>query len=113
MILTYKPKKLGKSVANLPAIKKNFGTMAKDVNIRINELTHATSLEDMRFLPKANCHELSQNLEGHLAVDVSVNHRIIFKPANNPIPLKTDGGLDWTRVTEITIIEIAFDYHKK
>ncbi|MDP3912314.1 MAG: killer suppression protein HigA [Bacteroidota bacterium] len=113
MIITYKPNKLGKTVANLSAIKKNYGTMAKDVNTRINELTHATSLEDMRFLPQANCHELFQNLEGHLAVDVSVNHRIIFKPANDPIPLKTDGGLDWTKVTEVTIIEIAYDYHKK
>lgn len=111
MIISYKPNKLGKTVANLSAIKKNYGTMAKDVNTRINELTHATSLEDMRFLPQANCHELFQNLVGHLAVDVSGNHRIIFKPANDPIPLKTDGGLDWTKVTEVTIIEIAYDYH--
>ncbi|OFX58362.1 MAG: hypothetical protein A2066_14685 [Bacteroidetes bacterium GWB2_41_8] len=113
MILSYKPTKLGKTVAGLSAIKKNYGTMAKDVNTRINELTHATSLEDMRFLPQANCHELSQNLKGYLAVDVSTNHRIIFEPANKPTPLKVDGGLDWSKVTEITIIEIAYDYHKK
>jgi len=54
MRLNYKPKKLGKTVADLSAIKKNYGTMAKDVNIRINELKHATTLEDMSFLPKAN-----------------------------------------------------------
>jgi len=111
MKLNYKPKKLGKTVADLSAIKKNYGTMAKDVNTRINELKHATTLEDMSFLPKANCHELSQNLQGYLAVDVSANHRIIFEPANQTIPLKVDGGLDWTKVTEITIIEIGYDYH--
>lgn len=113
MILSYKPKKLGKTVADLSAIKKNYGTMAKDVNTRINELTHATSLGDMRFLPQANCHELSQNLEGYLAVDVSASHRIVFEPANQPIPLKADGGLDWSKVTEITIIEIGYNYHNK
>ena len=111
MNLKYKPKKLEKTVADLSVIKKNYGTMAKDVNIRINELKHAATLEDMRFLPKANCHELSQNLKGYLAVDVSANHRIIFEPTNQPTPLKAEGGLDWTKVTEITIIEIAHDYH--
>jgi len=111
MKLNYKPKKLGKTVADLSAIKKNYGTMAKDVNIRMNELKYVTSLEEMRFLPQANCHELSQNLKGHLAVDVSGNHRIIFKPSQSPAPLKDDGGLDWSKVTEITIIEIAYDYH--
>lgn len=37
MKLKYKPKKLEKTVADLSAIKKNYGTMAKDVNTRINK----------------------------------------------------------------------------
>jgi plasmid maintenance system killer protein len=111
MKLNYKSKKLQKSVADISAIMKNYGTMAKAINTRLNELKHATHLQELHFLPQANCHELSQNLKGYLAVDVSANHRIIFEPANQPTPLKVDGGLDWSNVTEITIIEIAFDYH--
>ncbi len=45
------------------------------------------------------------------AVDISGNHRIIFKPDHNPPPEKEDGGLDWSRVTDITIIAIGEDYH--
>ncbi len=113
MKLYYKPKKLEKTVVDLSAIKKNYGTMAKAVNTRLNELKHATNLEELRFLPQANCPELSQNFKGYLAVDVSGNHRIIFEPANQPTPLKVDGGLEWSNVTEVTIIELAYDYHKK
>ncbi len=36
--------------------------------------------------------------------------RLILVAADDPIPLKPDGGLDWKQVTTIEIIEIA-DYH--
>lgn len=111
MDIQFKTNKLKKSVATLLAIKENYGTMAKSVNIRLNELRHVTCLEEMRSIPQANCHELFHNWDDHLSVDVSKNHRIIFKPDNNPIPLKEDGGLDWSLVTKIKIMEIAIDYH--
>ena len=111
MEINYKSKKLEKTVADLSTIKKHYGTMAKAVNIRLNELKHADNLSEIRFLPQANCHELSQNRKGQLSVVVSGNHRIIFEPANEPIPTLEQGGLDWSKVTMITILEIAIDYH--
>lgn len=33
--------------------------------------------------------------------------RSAFIPANDPIPLKEDGGLDWEKVDEVEIIEIV------
>jgi len=36
--------------------------------------------------------------------------RLIFEPDHNPVPQKPDGGLDWTQVTRIRVIEIT-DYH--
>ena len=65
----------------------------------------------MRNIPAANCHELEGNLKGKLAVDISGNHRIIFEPNYNPIPEKDNGGLDWSKVSEILILEIGEDYH--
>ena len=30
----------------------------------------------------------------------------LFEPASNPLPRKKDGGLDWTKVTAVRILEI-------
>lgn len=111
MKLDYKNRKLEKSVATLLAIATNYGTMAKLVNQRKNELEAASTLETMKSLPAANCHELKGKLKGKLAVDISGNHRIIFEPNHCPIPTKEDGGLDWKQVTSILILAIGVDYH--
>jgi hypothetical protein len=34
-------------------------------------------------------------------------YRLIFIPADDPIPTKDDGGLDWSKVTAVEILEIA------
>jgi proteic killer suppression protein len=111
MNISYSSNKLGKSVASLSVIKATYGTRAKLVNQRKNELQAAPTLQTMRNIPAANCHELSGNLNGKLAVDISGNHRIILEPNHDPLPLKEDGGLDWTQVTDITIVAIGEDYH--
>ena len=112
MKLAYKNRKLEKSVATLTVIGANYGIRAKLVNQRKNELEAASTLETMRNIPAANCHELKGNLKGKLAVDISGNHRIIFVPNHDPIPTKEDGGLDWKQVTDILILAIGEDYHK-
>ncbi|MGB0430629.1 MAG: type II toxin-antitoxin system RelE/ParE family toxin [Bacteroidia bacterium] len=111
MVIDYKNNRLRKSVSTLKEIAKNYGNNAKKVNQRIQELTSATTLEDIRPLPGPKCHELTGEYEGSLAVSVSPNHRIIFEPANDPIPTSIDGGLDWAQVTEILITAINIDYH--
>ena len=110
MKLSYKNRKLEKSLADVVAIKKNYGTKAKLIELRKRELQDAPNLQIMQTILAANCHELKGNLYGKLAVDISANFRIIFEPANDPVPLKVGGGLDWNLVTEIVIIEIG-DYH--
>lgn len=111
MKLDFKNRKLEKSVATLSAIAANYGTRAKLVNQRKNELQAASNLETMKNIPAANCHELKGNMKGKLAVDISGNHRIIFEPNHDPIPVKEDGGLDWKQVTDILILAIGEDYH--
>jgi proteic killer suppression protein len=74
--------------------------------LRLDELYAAESLETLRFLPQARCHELKGNHEGKLSVDLDHPYRLLFKPANNPVPLKPDKGLDWSGVTEIEILGV-------
>lgn len=111
MNITYKRNKLSKTVASPKDILKNYGTRAKLVNQRLLELSSAATLEVMRTLPKANCHELIGDRKGTFAVDISANHRIIFEPDHNPTPTKDNGGIDWSKVTDIVILEIGEDYH--
>lgn len=82
---------------------------AKRLDLRLQQLGAARSLEDMRTLP-GRCHELTGDFRGHLAVDVHQPHRLIFRPAESPPPKKADGGLDWTAIDSIIITGIT-DYH--
>ena len=76
---------------------------------RLLDLQAAGTLEVMRKLP-GRCHELTQNLKGLLAVDLVHPDRLAIKPDHDPLPLKDDGGLDWTKVTAIVVVGIG-DYH--
>jgi len=87
--------------------KKKLGArMGRKVQQRLMELSAAASLGDMSRLPPARCHELKGNRKGQLSVDLEHPFRLLFVPANIPVPTKEDGGLDWAEVTEIEIIDI-------
>ncbi len=68
-------------------------------------------LGDMRQLPQTRCHELREDRKGQLAVDLDHPYRLIFEIANEPLPVKPDGGLDWFNATAIRILTIE-DYHE-
>ena len=110
MKLHFKSNKLKKQLTQPKEMIKTFGQRAKKVSQRMEDLEAADTLAIMRFIPAANCHELTGGRKGQLAVDVSSNYRLIFIPEHEPIPTKEDGGLDWESVTKIRIIEID-DYH--
>lgn len=79
---------------------------AKKLRQRLDELQAAPSLEVMRRLP-GRCHELNGNRAGQLSLDLVHPQRLIFEPSNNPLPRKSDGGLDWGRVTAVRILGVV------
>lgn len=83
----------------------------KLIRRRLDELRAADNLGVIAYFPAPHCHELRGNRKGQLAVSLDAGCRMIFEPANNPIPRKEDGGLDWNRVTIIRILELSEDYH--
>ncbi|MDP4238942.1 MAG: type II toxin-antitoxin system RelE/ParE family toxin [Bacteroidota bacterium] len=110
MKIQFKSKKLEKQLTESKEVVRCFGPMAKKVVQRMAELKAAENLNVMRTIPAARCHELYGVRKGQLAVDISPNYRLIFQPANEPIPLKDDGGLNWILITCIEIITTE-DYH--
>mgnify|MGYP003678012134 CR=1 FL=1 len=111
MQIDFKTPKLRKLANSDKLALKQLGKQsARKLRVRLDDLDAAISLEDMRFLPAARCHELKGNLKGSLAVDLHGGGRIVFEPSNNPPPTKEDGGLDWRAIDAIRITDIT-DYH--
>jgi proteic killer suppression protein len=83
---------------------------AKRILRRLDDLRAADNLEVIRPPFPGRCHELKGDRAGQLAIDAKHPFRLIFRPAHDPIPHKDDGGLDWSQVTSICILEVV-DYH--
>ena len=92
-------------------VKRHGERRALLIEQRLHELLAADNLEVMRSLPQARCHELKGTHKGQLSVDLDYPYRLILKPYHNPIPEKEDGGLDWSKVTEIIILGVE-DTHE-
>ena len=108
MVIYFRTKKLQKICNNTnESIKKLGPKMTRKLQQRLMELKAAPCLADISKLPPSRSHLLSGNREGQLSVDLEHPHRLIFIPANDPMPVTKDGGLDWTTVTETEIVEIT------
>ena len=112
MNITYRTKKLKKQAEDLRELAKAYGANAKQIKMRLEDLKAASNLEVIGKIPGARCHQLTgKNYKGYLAINITGNRRLIFEPNHDPIPIKEDGGLDWSQVTDITIEELCYDYH--
>jgi len=108
MVIYFRTKRLQKICSNKnEAIKKLGSKMALKLQQRLMELKAASCLADISRVPPIRCHPLSGNRDGQLSVDLEHPYRLLFIPANDPISVTQDGGLDWAKVTEIEIVEIV------
>ena len=103
--------KLAKRCNSHKKMQGEFGPRgARILRQRLEELAAVATLEDMRLMPGAACHELTGDRRGQLAVSLVRPLRLVFELDHDPIPVKADGGLDWGAVTRVVIVEIV-DYH--
>ena len=110
-MIIFRTSKLQKTCSNLKKCEKEWGTeRCKKIRQRLDELHAATFLEVMRNLP-GRCHELREDRAGQLSLDLDGPYRLIFEPADDQIPLKDDGGLDWGRIRKVRIIGVE-DTHE-
>lgn len=92
-------------------LHKRYGAeRAGHIKRRLSQLRAANTLEDMRPLPQAKCHELTGDRAGQLSVTVGYPYNLIFEPvAEGEIHLP-DGGLNWKAVTTIRVLGVV-NYH--
>jgi proteic killer suppression protein len=64
-------------------------------------------LEERMF----GCHLLRGKYENCYGLHIIHPHRIVIKPTNDPIPLKSNNEIDTSQITEVELIYIG-DYHE-
>jgi proteic killer suppression protein len=76
---------------------------------RLRTLEVADCLEDVLPAP-GGFHPLTADKTGEWAAALSRNWRLVFEPADEPVPTLNDGGLDARNVRRVRILRVE-DYH--
>ena len=111
MDILFKSTKLAKILNSSKELRRAYGADCGDrIGRRLDDLHAADNLAIVQKFPQMRCHELVGDRKGQLAVDAKHPWRIVFKPADDPVPKTPEGGLDWKNVRAIRILEVV-DYH--
>jgi len=79
----------------------------KRILLRLQQIASSPSLADLATLPQTRVHQLKADRAEQISVDVKHPYRLLLVPAHDETPRKEDGGLDWHRITKVTVLEIA------
>lgn len=111
MEVLFRSAKLAKTCSSRADMVRTYGPeTARRLAARLAELEGATVMEDLRSLPQARAHELTGDRDEQISLDLVHPRRLILTVANEPIPRKADGGLDWTAITAV-VVEGIVDTH--
>jgi proteic killer suppression protein len=102
--------KLAKILNDGEKIVKKYGAVAaKIIMQRLDDMAAADNLQTLMQLPGRH-HALKGERKGQFACDLGHPYRLIYEPANEPLPIDDTNALIYEKVTIIEIIEIT-DYH--
>ena len=111
MEISFQNRRLERRFNSERELRRQYGTrMARAISARVLVLASADSLAMIPNVPPERLHLLEGQRPNQFAVDLIHPYRIVFDIDHDPIPRKDDGGIDLTRVTAITIIDVV-DYH--
>lgn len=89
------------------AVKKLGDIGARKLRTRLADIAAASRVSD---LIAGNPHPLKGGRLGQFSLDLAGGSRLVFAPANDPMPRRDDASIDWSAVT-IVCIEYIGDYH--
>jgi len=106
--ILFKDKKLRKTCEQQVAARQLLGDIcAGKLKTRLSDLEAASCVTE---LVAGNPHPLKGDRLGQYALDLAGGWRLVFEPANDPIPRREDSSVDWSQVT-IVSIDFIGDYH--
>lgn len=108
MEILFASKKVRKLCENRREAEKKLGAQcARKLRARLSDLEAVLVVTE---LVAGNPHPLKGGRNGQFALNLAGGWRLVFSPANEPCPIKDDGGIEWAQVT-IVCIEFIGDYH--
>ena len=81
---------------------------ARKLRSRLDDLE---AVEVVADLTTGNPHPLKGDRLGQFALNLEGGRRLVFEADNEPIPFYEDGGVDWSKVTQVRIVFVG-DYHE-
>lgn len=89
------------------AVKKLGDVCARKLRTRLDDISAASRVTE---LVAGKPHPLKGDRHGQFSLELAGGWRLVFVPANEPIPRRDDASIDWSAVT-IVCIEYIGDYH--
>lgn len=106
MRVTFATARLKAELESDKAVRRRWGEpMPRRLGTRLADLDAAESLETMRTLP-GHVEELTGDRGGQLSLRLVGGFRLLFEIADDPIPRKADGGLDWRLVRSVRVVGV-------
>jgi proteic killer suppression protein len=88
-------------------LRKLGNICARKLRTRLADLQAAANVTE---LLTGHPHPLRGDRSGQFALDLAGGKRLVFEPANIPIPRREDNAIAWELVSKIRIVFIG-DYH--
>lgn len=107
--ITFRDRDLAKACQDKRECRKRFGGDYKLLLRRLESLSAAVALDDLANVA-GKLHPLRGERQGQWALNLWGLFRVVFEPANDPLPKLRDGGLDLSKITAVRILEVT-DYH--
>jgi toxin HigB-1 len=90
------------------AVRKLGSDSARKLRARLADLSATATVS---ALVAGHPHALKGDRAGQFAVSLASGARLVFEPANDPVPrVGREGSVDWTRVTRVRVVFVG-DYH--
>ena len=99
-----------KALCGKPAVaRKRLGeACARKLQARLADMSAAGNV---RELVAGRPHPPRGERLGQFALELAGGARLVFEPADDPVPREKDGSIDWSRVTSARVIYVG-DYHE-
>ena len=108
MELSFSNTKLAKVLNSERELVRSYGAdNGRRIARRLQNIADAANLEELSRLPQTRVHQLSADRHEQISVDAKHPLRIILKCDHEETPRKPDGGLDWSRITKVKLLEIT------
>jgi len=104
MTIAFNTEKLVKQFSSKKAIFKAFGSRAKKLCLRLDEIADAKTLEVLEALPALNCRPLTNNVLAQWVLNVTPGHVMIFLLDHDEMPMNDDGSINKKLVTRLRVV---------